>query len=148
MVDRVAQGATYQVQYDTGTRMVRLGFTYGRDEVQMSIEDDGTPASEGEDASVPPFVFNAPVATDAVLNDLRHRVEHLGGSLEIMASTEEGSRVQVRVPHAQHPDTKPENVGTLPGGQVSRFIEGPPLAGARSPDASPVTASPVGAGPA
>jgi len=143
---RIAQEALYQVQQHTGTRRLRFVFTYGRDEVQMSIEDDGTPASEGEDASVPPFVFNAPVATDAVLNDLRHRVEHLGGSLEIMASTEEGSRVQVRVPHAQHPDTKPENVGTLPGGQVSRFIEGPPLAGARSPDASPVSASPVGAG--
>ncbi len=143
---RIAQEALYQVQQHTGTRRLRLVFTYGRDEVQMSIEDDGTPASEGEDAYVPPFVFNAPVATDAVLSDLRHRVEHLGGSLEIMASTEEGSRVRVRVPHVQHPDTEPENVGTLPGGQVSRFIEGPPLAGARSPDASPVSASPAGPG--
>ena len=143
---RIAQEALYQVQQHTNTRRLRLVFTYGRDEVQMSIEDDGTPASEGEDAYVPPFVFNAPVATDAVLSDLRHRVEHLGGSLEIMASTEEGSRVRVRVPHVQHPDTEPENVGTLPGGQVSRFIEGPPLAGARSPDASPVSASPAGPG--
>src|SRR5713226_5839797 len=122
---RIAQEALYQVQQHTGTRRLRLVFTYGHDEVQMSIEDDGTPASEVEDASIPPFVFNAPVATDAVLNDLRHRVEHLGGSLEIIASTEEGSRVRVRVPHVQHPDTEPENVGP-------RFIEGPPLAGARS----------------
>src|SRR5258708_20597952 len=105
---RIAQAALYQVQQHTGTRRLRLVFTYGRDEVQMSIEDDGTPASEGEDAYVPPFVFNAPVATDAVLSDLRHRVEHLGGSLEIMARTEEGSRVLVRFPHAHHPTTKPE----------------------------------------
>jgi DNA-binding NarL/FixJ family response regulator len=148
---RIAQEALYQVQQHSGTRRLRLVFTYGRDEVQMSIEDDGTPASEGEDAYIPPFVFNAPMATDAVLNDLRHRVEHLGGSLEIMASTEEGSRVRVRVPHVQHPDTETEIVGTLPGGQVSRFIEGPTLAGARSADgrspvASPVSASPAGAG--
>src|SRR6266851_2318925 len=144
---RIAQEALYQVQQHTNTRRLRLVFTYGRDEMQMSIEDDGTPASEVEDASVPPFVFNAPVATDAVLNDLRHRVEHLGGSLEIIASTEEGSRVRVRVPYVHHPDTEPENVvGTLPGGQVSRFIEGPPLADARSTGASPVSVSPAGAG--
>src|SRR5229473_3076650 len=118
---RIAQEALYQVQQHTNTRRLRLVFTYGRDEMQMSIEDDGTPASEVEDASVPPFVFNAPVATDAVLNDLRHRVEHLGGSLEIMASTEEGSRVRVRVPYVHHPDTEPENVVA-------------PLAGARSAD--------------
>src|SRR5260221_4794392 len=147
---RIAQEALYQVQQHTGTRRLRLVFTYGRDEVQMSIEDDGTPAGEGEDASVPPFVFNAPVATDAVLSDLRHHVEHLGGSLEIIASTEEGSRVRVRVPHMQHSDTEPENV------VGPRFIEGPPLVGTRSPDArtaaarsagaSPVSVSPAGAG--
>jgi DNA-binding NarL/FixJ family response regulator len=138
---RIAQEVLYQVQQHSGTRRLRLVFIYGHDEVQMSIEDDGAPVSEGEDASVPPFVFNVPMATDAVLSDLRHRVEHLGGSLEIIASTEEGSRVRVQVPYAQHPDTEPENVvGTLPGGQVSRFIEGPPLAGARSPGASPAGA--------
>jgi DNA-binding NarL/FixJ family response regulator len=130
---RIAQEALFQVQQHAGTRRLRLVFTYGRDEVQMSIEDDGTPASEGEDAYVPPFVFHAPVATDAVLSDLRHRVEHLGGSLEIMASTEEGSRLRVRVPYVQHPDTEPENVVA-------------PLAGARSPDARSVSASPAGAG--
>ena len=140
----IAQEALYQVQQHTGTRRLRLIFIYGHDEAQMSIEDDGTPVSEGEDAYVPPFVFNAPMATDAVLSDLRHRVEHLGGSLEIMASTEEGSRVRVRVPYVHHTDTEPENVGP-------RFIEGPPLAGARSPDvrstgASPVSVSPAGAG--
>ncbi len=142
---RIVQEALYQVQQHTGTRRLRLVFTYGRDEVQMSIEDDGTPADEGEDASVPPFAFNAPVATDAVLSDLRHRIEHLGGSLEIMASTEEGSRVRVRVPYVHHADTEPENV------VGPRFIEGPPLAGARSPEvrspvASPVSVSPAGTG--
>jgi DNA-binding NarL/FixJ family response regulator len=136
---RIAQEALYQVQQHTGARRLRFVFAYGRDEVQISIEDNGTPVGEGEDAPVPPFVFDAPMTTDAVLSNLRHRVEHFGGSLEIMASTEEGSRVRVRVPYMHHPDTEPENVGTLPGGQVSRLIEDtcppdrvPPLAGAGS----------------
>jgi len=139
---RIAQEALYQVQQHTGTHRLRLVFTYGHDEVQISIEDDGTAASEGENANIPPFVFNAPVATDAVLSDLRHRVEHLGGSLEIMTSTEEGSRVRVRVPYAYHTDTGPENVGALPGVvaprfiEGARFVEGSPLAGASSPEAS------------
>src|SRR5260221_4193929 len=82
---RIAQEALYQVQQHTGTRRLRLVFTYGHAEGQMRIEDDGTPVSEGEDASVPPFAFNAPVATDSDLVDLRNPVEHLGGSLEIIA---------------------------------------------------------------
>jgi len=147
---RIAREALYQIQQHTGTRRLRLVFTYGHDEVQMSIEDDGTPASEAEDASVPPFVFDAPVATDAILSDLRHRVEHLGGSLEIITNTEEGSRVHVRIPYAHH--TATENVvatrslgetstiaGILSGEQVTISVD------ARSTGAMPVGASPTGA---
>src|SRR5438034_9644748 len=60
---RIAQEALYQVQQHTGTRRLRFVFAYGRDEVQMSIEDNGTPVGEGEDAPVPPFVFDAPMTT-------------------------------------------------------------------------------------
>ncbi len=138
---RIAREALYQVQRHTGTRKLRLVFTYGHDEVQMSIEDDGTPVGIEEDASVPPFVFDAPIATDAILSDLRHRVEHLGGSLEIITNTEEGSRVRTRVPYVHHT----ENAVAPRFIEGARFIEGPPLAGARSADAMSTNARFTGA---
>jgi len=86
---RIAQEALYQVQQHTGARKLRLALTYGYDEVQMSIEHDGVAGTAVDDVPVPPF---APpfVTTDAVLNDLRHRIEHLGGSLEVSAETSQG----------------------------------------------------------
>ncbi len=86
---RIAQEALYQVQQRTGTRKLRLVLTYGHDEVQMSIEHDGVAATPVDDVPAPPF---APplVTTDAVLNDLRQRIEHLGGSLEVSAETSQG----------------------------------------------------------
>src|SRR5713226_7390041 len=39
---RIAQEALYQVQQHSNARKLRFTFSYGRDEVQMSIEDDGT----------------------------------------------------------------------------------------------------------
>ena len=126
---RIAQEALYQVQQRTGTRKLRLVLTYGHDEVQMSIEHDGVAATPVDDIPAPPF---APplVTTDAVLNDLRQRIEHLGGSLEVSAETSHGggklaplltrvgrgaslpppsiqegqlSRFQARVPYEHHP---------------------------------------------
>ncbi len=100
---RIAQEALYQVQQHTGARKLRLALTYGHDEVQMSIEHDGVAGTAVDDVPVPPF---APplVTTDAVLNDLRHRIEHLGGSLEVSAYTQQGqlSRIQARVPYIHH----------------------------------------------
>jgi DNA-binding NarL/FixJ family response regulator len=118
---RIAQEALYQVQQRTGTRKLRLVLTYGYDEVLMSIEHDGVAGTPVDDIPAPPF---APplVTTDAVLNDLRQRIEHLGGSLEVSSrpyrpyqpgrrdvslpppSTQEGqlSRIQARVPYIHH----------------------------------------------
>ena len=86
---RIAQEALYQVQQQTGTRKLRLALTYGHDEVSMSIEHDGVAGTVVDDVPAPPF---APpfVTTDAVLNDLRQRIEHLGGSLEVSTETSQG----------------------------------------------------------
>ncbi|HAT44353.1 MAG TPA: hypothetical protein DCS90_04545, partial [Ktedonobacter sp.] len=46
---RIAQEALYQVQLHNNARRLRFTFSYGRDEVQMSIEDNGTlPGVEAE----------------------------------------------------------------------------------------------------
>ncbi|MDQ2714667.1 MAG: response regulator [Chloroflexota bacterium] len=103
---RVAREALYQVQSHSGARKLRLALTYGRNEVQMSIEDDGMlPASEDE-APAPPFTQPAP-ATAAVFNDLHLRVERLGGTLEVSGQEEQGTRVLVHIPYAQHPQSIP-----------------------------------------
>ena len=119
---RIGQEALYQVQQHTGARKLRFVLTYGRDELQMSIEDDGVPSerdepvSNGSDAvPAPPFTsgsqgtnvgvqFNVPNASSgfAFFDALRARIEHLGGSLEIHTSLEQGTQVQARVPYLHH----------------------------------------------
>ena len=125
---RIGQEALYQVQQHTAARKLRFVFTYGRDELQMSIEDDGVPSEHGELVSnnsdavpAPPFTsgsqqtnvgaqFIVPNASSrfAIFDALRARIEHLGGSLEINTSLEQGTQVQARVPylHHVHPETK------------------------------------------
>ncbi len=125
---RIAQEALYQVQQHTGTRKLRLTFTYGHKDVQMSIEYDGVAAPPGEDATVPPFTSSSPLTTDAILSDLRQRTEHLGGSLEISAPTEEEqlSHIRVRIPYNHHPETTNRAGG---GANANDVVA--PLAGAR-----------------
>jgi len=104
---RIAREALYQVQQHTATRRLRLALTYGHDEVQMSIEDDGTPVSVKDETPIPPpFNSASPETADVILSDLRHRVERLGGSLEVIATPEDGFHVRARVPygHALHSD--------------------------------------------
>src|SRR5712692_9333862 len=117
---RIAQEALYQVQQHTGTRKLRLTFTYEHDEVQMSIEHDGVAGIAVDDAPIPPFQPASRVTTDAVLSDLRQRIQHLGGSLEVSSSTQEGqlSRIQARVPYTQH--TR-DAVGALSEACEARF---------------------------
>jgi DNA-binding NarL/FixJ family response regulator len=115
LVYRLGQEALYQVRQHVGARKLRFVLTYGRDDLQMSIEDDGVP-SEGNELALsdtnavpaPPFTpgsqettvgaqFKAPV-----LDALRRRIEHLGGSLEIHSGLEQGTQVQARVPYVHH----------------------------------------------
>jgi DNA-binding NarL/FixJ family response regulator len=122
---QVAREALYQVQQHIGARKLRLTLNYGREEVQMSIEDDGLPGSPA------PTVENAPVplmvqtssTTDAVLSNLRQRIELLGGSLDVSSQPEQGTRVQARVPYMPHVHQvelpAPVTVGTAPNAQFT-----------------------------
>ncbi len=115
---RIAQEALYQVHMHSNTRKLRFTFSYGRDEVQMSIEDDGilsiaeeeiplphfkgngTQASNEEEVPLPHFKEEGQSASlSRPYSVLRHRIEHLGGSLEVISHIEQGTRVLARVPY-------------------------------------------------
>src|SRR5579884_2569471 len=53
----VAREALYEIQQHTGTRKLRLTLNYGRDDVQMGIEDDGIPVG-------PQFIVSDEPVTD------------------------------------------------------------------------------------
>lgn len=104
----VAHETLYQVQQHIGTRRLRLTLNYGPDDVQMSVEDDGLnpdfqpPISEENSASIPPFVSPPTVSSLPIVSDLRYRLQHLGGSLEIASLEEQGTRISARVPYAHN----------------------------------------------
>ena len=134
---RIAQEALYQVQQHTHTRKLRFSFNFGRDEVVMSIEDDGIqplPASteerplaffgndEGVSAAAEELLLPYFQASQEGLQSrqslyerdpfstLRHRVEHLGGTLEVgtqlsadAPASALASRVHVHVPYITLP---------------------------------------------
>jgi DNA-binding NarL/FixJ family response regulator len=114
---RIAQEALYQVQQHINTHRIRLTFSYGHDDVQMVIEDDGTVPKTNAEVPIPHFIDNhataansqapLPYFRDETLNEtlspvfqtLRHRIEHMGGILEVNGQLEQGMRVQVRLPY-------------------------------------------------
>ncbi|GAC1455359.1 MAG: hypothetical protein PVS3B3_32240 [Ktedonobacteraceae bacterium] len=106
----IAREALYQVSYHTGVHRVRLVFTYGNDEVQMSIEDDGTLPLPAEDTMPLPALVegnnenghNEPRTYIA----LRHRLIHLDGSLDVIQG-EQGVRVLARLPYAEQANNVP-----------------------------------------
>ena len=107
---RITQEALYQVQQHINARKLRFTLTNGHDEIQISIEDDGTLPSVEEETPVPHFRDAGENGHTPERNelstaygpyiDLRHRIEHLGGSLEVSAKPEQGTRVQARVPYS------------------------------------------------
>jgi len=110
---RIAQEALYQAQQHEHVHRLRFTLNYGHDEAQMSIEDDGT-LSTVEDAPLPYFQNIGEQDEGRYREErseegrselrpyrgLRHRIEHLGGSLEVTSGTEQGTRVLVRVPYS------------------------------------------------
>src|SRR5579875_743569 len=131
---RIAQEALYEIQQRSqhfqraqgdNARKLRFTFIYGRDEAQMNIEDSLPPpgTDTGSDTKellpIPPFghenaaiPFSAPRDTPAntlspILNDLRQRIEHIGGSLELSRPERQGTRLRVHVPYAPHDITVP-----------------------------------------
>src|SRR5450755_1371213 len=59
---RIAQEAFYQVQQHTHARKLRFTFAFGRGEVVMSIEDDGTLPSPSSLPSLLPSIEEAPLS--------------------------------------------------------------------------------------
>jgi DNA-binding NarL/FixJ family response regulator len=114
----VAQEVLYQVREYASVKRLRLSLSYGADDVQMMIEDDGqhnvpdedNPAVPGE-ANIPHFMGGSTevpgippdLQWDApILGDLRYRVKQLGGTLDIVPLDDHGRRIQVRIPYTQH----------------------------------------------
>lgn len=100
---RIAQEALYQAQQHEHVHWLRFTLNYGHDEAQMSIEDNGT-LSAAEDAPLPYFQDTEERGEGRYelrpYRGLRHRIEHLGGSLEVTSGTGQGTRVLVRVPYS------------------------------------------------
>jgi DNA-binding NarL/FixJ family response regulator len=124
---RLVQESLYQIQQRGNARKLRFIFQHGRDEAQMSIEDDGDARASTPETPIPHFAFadtNAGINTphsprllpppfegeDDDTHDkgrdkigpyvsLRHRLEHLGGMLEVTALAEGWTRVQARAPY-------------------------------------------------
>jgi DNA-binding NarL/FixJ family response regulator len=124
----VAREALYQVRQHTDAHRLRLSLNYAQEEVQMSIEDDGVRAS-AEDSSADDASYNAPAPPfgaqsdgktvgekdqyeATIINDLRYRLAHLGGWLEIVALGERGTRFVARVPYA--PPVRETHVAAVP----------------------------------
>ncbi|GAC1394319.1 MAG: hypothetical protein NVS4B11_18520 [Ktedonobacteraceae bacterium] len=100
----IARETLYQVPYHVGVRRVRLVLTYGSDDVQMSIEDDGTLPTAEEAMPLPGLTegYNENGRSEPrTYIDLRHRVVHLGGSLEVGTQGEQGVRVLARLPYTE-----------------------------------------------
>jgi DNA-binding NarL/FixJ family response regulator len=107
----VARESLYQVEKHPDARRLRFGLSYNQDDVQMSLEDDGVndsnneaqDAGQGVDTPAPPFetapVIPTKAALKPIIDDLRIRLEQLGGSLEIVPAGERGTRVVVRIPY-------------------------------------------------
>jgi len=115
----IAREALYQIPYHVGVHRVRLVLTYNNEEVQMSIEDDGT-LPTAEDTS--PLPLPTENYTEHTRNeprpfiDLRHRIMHLGGLLEVGSQGEQGTRVVARLPYTEIAnDTPTFSTQTTPG---------------------------------
>jgi DNA-binding NarL/FixJ family response regulator len=133
---RITQEALLHIQQRANARKLRFTFVFGRDEVMMSIEDDGTLPSfavtgEGplkpsaEEMPLPYFQVddgNA-LARDAFAA-LRHRIEHLGGTLEVGRDAEQGTRVQVRVPYTipTSPAVGTQNIAPSPLTKITLVV--------------------------
>ncbi len=131
---RITQEALDEVQRHSNTRKLRFALSYGRDEVQLSIEDDGVvPVSSDANSGIahqvaaPPFLppgEDGHFATTGNLQaHLQKRIEHLGGSIEIKSSIEQGTQLKVRIPYIHHLHQK---TAISPGKQA---LEQQPLEG-------------------
>jgi DNA-binding NarL/FixJ family response regulator len=128
---RITQEALDEVQRHTNTRKLRFALNYGRDEVQLSIEDDGIPPEQSDESSAitnqlaaPPFLppdEDRRFATAGKLYEhLRKRIEHLGGIIEMKSGIDQGTQVKARIPYIHHMHTE---TSTQPGEIIEKARE-------------------------
>lgn len=137
---QIALAALSQVRQHNGARKLRFTMQYENDRLLMSIEDDGVPTSgavpglfedDAQALPVPPFTAQEDqqsFAPDAALfARLRNRAEMAGASLEVMASIEHGTQVQVRLPYKLEPGKSEDAMNRVPtSGVGTRFIASSP----------------------
>ncbi|HEY6542880.1 MAG TPA: hypothetical protein VIZ18_18195, partial [Ktedonobacteraceae bacterium] len=124
---QIALAALSQVRQHSGARKLRFTMQYENDRLVMSIEDDGVPTARavpglfGDDAQslpVPPFTVQeeqqSPGSDDALFARLRNRAEVFGGSLEVIASIEHGTQVQVRLPYRLQVQRGEDRINPVP----------------------------------
>lgn len=103
----------YEIEQRPETHRLRLAFSYGDEEVQLTIEDDGhNPplASTREEALAPPFAADnqrgesatASQTLTPIIQDLRQRFMQLGGGLDIQTLSQRGRRVQAHLPYTTY----------------------------------------------
>lgn len=124
----IAREALYQVPSHTGVHRIRLVLTYGNEDVQMSIEDDGTLPAAEDAIPLPALVIgfsengrNEP----HTYSILRHRLVHLGGSLDVLQG-EQGVRVVARLPYEEQANDvllpSPATTLPIPGNEATQLI--------------------------
>ena len=133
---RITQEALDDVQRHTNARKLRFALSYGRDEVQLSIEDDGIPPEPGDaspdinnQVAAPPFISPAEGARFAIHGNLQahlqKRIEHLGGFIEIKSSIEQGTQVKARIPyiHHMHAETNTSPAARIKSAQEQQVLD-------------------------
>ncbi|HEX4202824.1 MAG TPA: LuxR C-terminal-related transcriptional regulator [Ktedonobacteraceae bacterium] len=109
----IGREALYQLQQRSGVHRIRLTLNYGPDDVQMSLDDDGTlPTNEqttepdAPSRPAPPFVpderLNGQQSNHTIMDDLRIRLAAFGGTLVIEPLAERGTRILARLPYQPH----------------------------------------------
>ncbi len=111
----IAQEALYQVRDYSSVKRLRLSLSYGADDVQMMIEDDGQQDTSATDN---------PARRDApILGDLRYRVKQLGGTLDIVPLEDHGRRIQVRIPYALHTHDRQDDALAITSASSAELFE-------------------------
>jgi DNA-binding NarL/FixJ family response regulator len=122
----IARETLYDMRHHSEIRTIRLTLSYGQNEVQMSIEDDGLATSntitdETSDRAAPLFMTMIGTTDTAselsIFGDMRYRIEHLGGSLIREPRQERGTRILARIAYTQHTYTEdpPSPLTVIPG---------------------------------
>jgi DNA-binding NarL/FixJ family response regulator len=135
---RIAREAVARVGMHEGARRLRLRLEYLRDEVVMTIEDDGLPGVaeqvfNGDEAALLPFLAESPrdesetrALNDQALPHLRAMVLNIGGSMTLNSGVEQGVQLHVHVPLDQRTASSLDRPGesiSLPAREPSAKIK-------------------------